>query len=53
MVNRRKGTLFLDEIGDLTPEAQAKLLRFLEEGNITVWGNEEAHGPGAGRVRHE
>jgi len=28
------GTLFLDEIGDLIPEAQAKLLRFLESGEF-------------------
>jgi two-component system nitrogen regulation response regulator NtrX len=28
------GTLFLDEIGDLSPEAQAKLLRALEAGEI-------------------
>jgi len=43
------GTLFLDEIGDLTPEAQAKLLRFLEEGNITVWEERGSSRSGRGR----
>lgn len=28
------GTLFLDEVGDLSPNAQAKLLRFLEQGEF-------------------
>lgn len=28
------GTLFLDEVGDLSPEIQVKLLRFLENGEI-------------------
>ena len=28
------GTLFLDEVGDLSPDSQAKLLRFLEEGEF-------------------
>jgi two-component system response regulator AtoC len=29
-----EGTLFLDEVGDLSPGAQAKLLRFLEQGEF-------------------
>ena len=32
------GTLFLDEIGDMSPDAQAKVLRALQEGKITRVG---------------
>ena len=38
------GTLFLDEIGDMSIEAQAKVLRALQEGIITrVGGDKEIH----------
>lgn len=33
------GTLFLDEIGDMPPEVQAKLLRFLEQGEFYKLGS--------------
>ncbi len=35
------GTLFLDEVGDLSLEAQAKLLRFLEDGEFYRLGGTE------------
>lgn len=35
------GTLFLDEIGDLPLDAQASLLRFLQEGTIERVGNHQ------------
>ena len=34
-----KGTVFLDEIAELTPAAQVKLLRFLEDGCLTRLGS--------------
>lgn len=37
------GTLFLDEVGDLSMAAQAKLLRFLEEGEFYRIGGTEKH----------
>ena len=38
------GTLFLDEVGDLSPEAQAKLLRTLETGELQRIGAESSCG---------
>ena len=35
------GTLFLDEIGELTPGIQAKILRFIQEGEIYRVGGKE------------
>ena len=37
------GSLFLDEVGELSPEAQAKLLRFLEEGEYYRLGGIKCH----------
>jgi DNA-binding NtrC family response regulator len=37
-----QGTLFLDEVGELSPRAQAKLLRTLQEGEIRRVGDNHA-----------
>lgn len=36
-----KGTLFLDEIADLSPHAQAALLRVIQEGEVTTLGGQK------------
>ena len=48
------GTLFLDEVGDLSHEAQAKLLRTLETGELQRIGAEEVLADRRpGRRRHQ
>jgi len=41
LMQAHNGTLFLDEVGDLSPEIQVKLLRFLENGEIRPVGADQ------------
>ena len=48
------GTIFLDEIGDMSLDAQAKVLRALQESRITrVGGEKEIRGRCADTCRHQ
>ena len=47
------GTLFLDEIGDMSLNAQAKVLRALQEQKITRVGGDTDINRRAGHCRHE